>query len=158
MHYSIADQIALDDAWVAPATGPTTRLVKCNLHLSSDNTSKEATFKWFMMCLKLTSVLQGFPCLLAEAPKYNMQEFWLLLMFTIVRIEDDDARDDDKKAEDDDDEEMTESDNDGDYDEDNDVEGAKVAGPKQVKMLQMQRIKEMRQSKIPIPILMEEIK
>ncbi|GJX22246.1 retrovirus-related pol polyprotein from transposon TNT 1-94, partial [Tanacetum coccineum] len=40
---SIADQIALDDALVAPADR--LKIGKCNLHLSSDVTSKEATLQ-----------------------------------------------------------------------------------------------------------------
>ncbi|GKF33657.1 hypothetical protein Tco_0106857, partial [Tanacetum coccineum] len=43
MALSIADQIALDDALVAPADR--LKIGKCNLHLSSDVTSKEATLQ-----------------------------------------------------------------------------------------------------------------
>ncbi|GJR68205.1 hypothetical protein Tco_1299727 [Tanacetum coccineum] len=43
MEISIADQIALDDALVAPANR--LKIGKCNLRLSSDVTSKEATLQ-----------------------------------------------------------------------------------------------------------------
>ncbi|GKB91404.1 hypothetical protein Tco_0963676 [Tanacetum coccineum] len=43
MALSIADQIALDDALVAPADR--LKIGKCNLRLSSDVTSKEATLQ-----------------------------------------------------------------------------------------------------------------
>ncbi|GJR41414.1 hypothetical protein Tco_1217098 [Tanacetum coccineum] len=43
MEISIADQIALDDALVAPADR--LKIGKCNLRLSSDVTSKEATLQ-----------------------------------------------------------------------------------------------------------------
>ncbi|GJR01233.1 hypothetical protein Tco_0524217 [Tanacetum coccineum] len=43
MEISIADQIALDDALVAPADR--LKIGKCNLRLSSDITSKEATLQ-----------------------------------------------------------------------------------------------------------------
>ncbi|GJZ77492.1 hypothetical protein Tco_0642164 [Tanacetum coccineum] len=49
MEISIADQIALDDALVAPADR--LKIGKCNLRLSPDVTSKEATLhKWSTMC------------------------------------------------------------------------------------------------------------
>ncbi|GJV10293.1 hypothetical protein Tco_1351834 [Tanacetum coccineum] len=44
-----------------------------------------------------------------------------------------------------------------DEDSDNEVEGTNVEGAKSDEELHMKRIKEMRQSKIPIPILMEEM-
>ncbi|GKA99341.1 hypothetical protein Tco_0827278 [Tanacetum coccineum] len=46
MEISIADQIALDDALVAPANR--LKIGKCNLRLSSDVTSKEATLQIYM--------------------------------------------------------------------------------------------------------------
>ncbi|GKG13792.1 hypothetical protein Tco_0350752 [Tanacetum coccineum] len=53
MALSIADQIALDDALVAPADR--LKIVKCNLRLSSDVTSKEATLQVVYDVLKLTT-------------------------------------------------------------------------------------------------------
>ncbi|GJQ92095.1 integrase, catalytic region, zinc finger, CCHC-type containing protein [Tanacetum coccineum] len=52
MEISIADQIALDDALVAPADR--LKIGKCNLRLSSDVTSKEATLQVVYDVLKLT--------------------------------------------------------------------------------------------------------
>ncbi|GJU57747.1 hypothetical protein Tco_1235513 [Tanacetum coccineum] len=52
MALSIADQIALDDALVAPADR--LKIGKCNLRLSSDITSKEATLQVVYDVLKLT--------------------------------------------------------------------------------------------------------
>ncbi|GKA17903.1 hypothetical protein Tco_0697740 [Tanacetum coccineum] len=52
MEISIADQIALDDALVAPANR--LKIGKCNLRLSSDVTSKEATLQVVYDVLKLT--------------------------------------------------------------------------------------------------------
>ncbi|GJV91660.1 hypothetical protein Tco_1539473 [Tanacetum coccineum] len=85
MALSIADQIALDDALVAPADR--LKIGKCNLRLSSDITSRISnTFKWSMMCLKLTSVLQ-------QAFQVNvmlriyMRNSGLLLLFTIATSE-----------------------------------------------------------------------
>ncbi|GKA06713.1 hypothetical protein Tco_0685937 [Tanacetum coccineum] len=51
MAISIADQIALDDALVAPADR--LKIGKCNLRLSSDVTSKEATLQVVYDVLKL---------------------------------------------------------------------------------------------------------
>ncbi|GKF43822.1 hypothetical protein Tco_0130374, partial [Tanacetum coccineum] len=52
MALSIADQIALDDALVAPADR--LKIGKCNLRLSSDVTSKEVTLQVVYDVLKLT--------------------------------------------------------------------------------------------------------
>ncbi|GJV76192.1 hypothetical protein Tco_1507776 [Tanacetum coccineum] len=52
MEISIADQIALDDALVSPANR--LKIGKCNLRLSSDVTSKEATLQVAYDVLKLT--------------------------------------------------------------------------------------------------------
>ncbi|GKF65511.1 hypothetical protein Tco_0192028, partial [Tanacetum coccineum] len=54
MEISIADQIALDDALVAPADRlKISKCGKCNLCLSSDVTSKEATLQVVYDVLKL---------------------------------------------------------------------------------------------------------
>ncbi|GJV66192.1 hypothetical protein Tco_1477020 [Tanacetum coccineum] len=73
MEISIADQIALDDALVAPVD----RLMisKCNLRLSSDVTSKEATLHVVYDVLKLTPFYKAFQ-VTADAPEIYMQEFW----------------------------------------------------------------------------------
>ncbi|GJV05266.1 hypothetical protein Tco_1338835, partial [Tanacetum coccineum] len=52
MEISIADQIALDDALVAPANR--LKIGKCNLCLRSDVTSKEATLQVVYDVLKVT--------------------------------------------------------------------------------------------------------
>ncbi|GJU76915.1 hypothetical protein Tco_1273985 [Tanacetum coccineum] len=59
MALSIADQIALDDALVAPADR--LKIGKCNLRLSSDITSKEATLQVVYDVLKLTPFYKAFP-------------------------------------------------------------------------------------------------
>ncbi|GJW69821.1 hypothetical protein Tco_0126738 [Tanacetum coccineum] len=73
MALSIADQIALDDALVAPADR--LRIGKCNLRLSSDVTSKEATLQVVYDVLKITPFYKAFQ-VTADAPEIYMQEFW----------------------------------------------------------------------------------
>ncbi|GJZ21144.1 hypothetical protein Tco_0558183, partial [Tanacetum coccineum] len=72
MEISIADQIALDDALVAPADR--LKIGKCNLRLSSDVTSKEATLQVVYDVLKLTPFYKAFQ-VTADAPEIYMQEF-----------------------------------------------------------------------------------
>ncbi|GJU56844.1 hypothetical protein Tco_1234610 [Tanacetum coccineum] len=66
MAISIADQIALDDALVAPADR--LKIGKCNLRLSSDVTSKEATLQVVYDVLKLTPFYKAFQ-VTADAPE-----------------------------------------------------------------------------------------
>ncbi|GKE88372.1 hypothetical protein Tco_1565847, partial [Tanacetum coccineum] len=73
MEISIADQIALDDALVAPADR--LKIGKCNLRLSSDVTSKEATLQVVYDVLKLTPFYKAFQ-VTTDAPEIYMQEFW----------------------------------------------------------------------------------
>ncbi|GJY30072.1 hypothetical protein Tco_0413567 [Tanacetum coccineum] len=73
MEISIADQIALDDALVAPTDR--LKIGKCNLRLSSDVTSKEATLQVVYDVLKLTPFYKAFQ-VTADAPEIYMQEFW----------------------------------------------------------------------------------
>ncbi|GJW06868.1 hypothetical protein Tco_1569291 [Tanacetum coccineum] len=73
MALSIADQIALDDALVAPTDR--LKIRKCNLRLSSDVTSKEATLQVVYDVLKLTPFYKAFQ-VTADAPEIYMQEFW----------------------------------------------------------------------------------
>ncbi|GJW30130.1 hypothetical protein Tco_0047005 [Tanacetum coccineum] len=73
MEISIADQIALDDALVAPIDR--LKIGKCNLYLSSDVTSKEATLQVVYNVLKLTPFYKAFQ-VTADAPEIYMQEFW----------------------------------------------------------------------------------
>ncbi|GJZ68520.1 hypothetical protein Tco_0631760 [Tanacetum coccineum] len=61
MEISIVDQIALDDALVAPAGR--LKIGKCNLRLSSDVTSKEATLQVVYDVLKLTPFYKAFQIL-----------------------------------------------------------------------------------------------
>ncbi|GKF37908.1 hypothetical protein Tco_0114666, partial [Tanacetum coccineum] len=58
MEISKADQIALDDALFAPANR--LKISKCNLRLSSDVTSKEATLQVVYDVLKLTPFYKAF--------------------------------------------------------------------------------------------------
>ncbi|GKB55367.1 hypothetical protein Tco_0906120 [Tanacetum coccineum] len=73
MEISIADQIALDDALVAPADR--LKIGKCNLRLNSDVTSKEATLQVVYDVLKLTPFYKAFQ-VTADVPEIYMQEFW----------------------------------------------------------------------------------
>ncbi|GKC12076.1 hypothetical protein Tco_1008858 [Tanacetum coccineum] len=73
MEISKADQIALDDALVAPANR--LKIGKCNLRLSSDVTSKVATLQVVYDVLKLTPFYKAFQ-VLADVPEIYMQEFW----------------------------------------------------------------------------------
>ncbi|GKB13052.1 hypothetical protein Tco_0846975 [Tanacetum coccineum] len=73
MEISIADQIALDDALVAPADR--LKIGKCNLRLSSDVTSKEGTLQVVYDVLKLTPFYKAFQ-VTTDAPEIYMQEFW----------------------------------------------------------------------------------
>ncbi|GKF35586.1 hypothetical protein Tco_0112344, partial [Tanacetum coccineum] len=70
MALSIADQIALDDALVAPADR--LKIGKCNLCLNSDVTSKEATLQVVYDVLKLTPFYKAFQ-VTADAPQIYMQ-------------------------------------------------------------------------------------
>ncbi|GJX34722.1 hypothetical protein Tco_0246279 [Tanacetum coccineum] len=74
MKISIADQISLDDALVAPADR--LKIGKCNLRLSSDVTSKEATLQVVYDVLKLTPFYKAFQ-VTADAPEIYMQELWV---------------------------------------------------------------------------------
>ncbi|GKE05493.1 hypothetical protein Tco_1397511 [Tanacetum coccineum] len=73
MEISKADQIALDDALVAPPNR--LKIGKCNLRLSSDVTSKEATLQVVYDVLKLTPFYKAFQ-VSADVPEIYMQEFW----------------------------------------------------------------------------------
>ncbi|GJX20084.1 hypothetical protein Tco_0222761 [Tanacetum coccineum] len=73
MEISIANQIALDDALVAPANR--LKIGKCNLRLSSDVISKEATLQVVYDVLKLTPFYKAFQ-VTADVPEIYMQEFW----------------------------------------------------------------------------------
>ncbi|GKD39101.1 hypothetical protein Tco_1259308 [Tanacetum coccineum] len=74
----IADQIALDDALVAPADR--LKIGKCNLRLSSDVTSKEVTLQVVYDVLKLTPFYNAFQ---VTADGFICRNSGLLLMFTI---------------------------------------------------------------------------
>ncbi|GJR48027.1 hypothetical protein Tco_1316130 [Tanacetum coccineum] len=111
MEISKADQIALDDALVAPANR--LKIGKCNLRLSSDVTSKEATLQVVYDVLKLTPFYKAFQVSadIQDEDKNEDDEN--------VQDDDDDAKsgDDELKSQDDqddDDEAQTESEDDGD--------------------------------------------
>ncbi|GKA01367.1 hypothetical protein Tco_0674032 [Tanacetum coccineum] len=73
MDITKAEQIALDDALVAPANR--LKIGKCNLRLSSDLTSKEATLQVVYDVLKLTPFYKAFQAS-ADVLEIYMQEFW----------------------------------------------------------------------------------
>ncbi|GJU85035.1 hypothetical protein Tco_1292581 [Tanacetum coccineum] len=73
MALSIADQIALDI--IDGSTDSDFKIGKCNLRLSSDVTSKEATLQVVYDVLKLTPFYKAFQ-VTADAPEIYMQEFW----------------------------------------------------------------------------------
>ncbi|GJV01330.1 hypothetical protein Tco_1334899, partial [Tanacetum coccineum] len=64
MALSIVDQIALDDALVAPADR--LKIGKCNLRLSSDVTSKEATLQVVYDVYKAVRLRFSDPLILPE--------------------------------------------------------------------------------------------
>nr|GEW99152.1 Gag-Pol polyprotein [Tanacetum cinerariifolium] len=68
-----AQQIALDDALVAPANR--LKIRKCNHRLSSTLKSNEPTLQVVLDALKLTPFYNAFQ-ITAEVPKIYMQEFW----------------------------------------------------------------------------------
>ncbi|GJZ50185.1 hypothetical protein Tco_0604375 [Tanacetum coccineum] len=68
-----AEQIALDDALVAPANR--LKIGKSNLRLSSDLNSKEATLQVVYDVLKLTPFYKAFQ-ITTDVPEIYMQEFW----------------------------------------------------------------------------------
>ncbi|GJT04630.1 hypothetical protein Tco_0839092 [Tanacetum coccineum] len=72
MDITKAEQIALDDALVAPANR--LKIGKCNLRLSSDPKSKEATLQVVYDVLKLTPFYKAFQAS-ADVPEIYMQEF-----------------------------------------------------------------------------------
>ncbi|GKE84963.1 hypothetical protein Tco_1558705, partial [Tanacetum coccineum] len=73
MDITKAEQIALDDALVAPANR--LKIGKCNLRLSSDLKSKEATLQVVYDMLKFTPFYKAFQAS-ADVPEIYMQEFW----------------------------------------------------------------------------------
>ncbi|GJT87534.1 hypothetical protein Tco_1069251 [Tanacetum coccineum] len=73
MDITRAEQIALDDALVAPANR--LKIGKSNLRLSSDLKSKEATLQVVYDVLKLTPFYKAFQ-ITADVPEIYMQEFW----------------------------------------------------------------------------------
>ncbi|GJV38199.1 hypothetical protein Tco_1410676 [Tanacetum coccineum] len=139
----IFTKIALDDALVAPVNR--LKIGKCNLRLSSDLTSKEATLQVVYDVLKLTPFYKAFQAS-ADVLEIYMQEFWaidplvqwrdkddyssmstsyinpgdhLLRLSTSVSVCDDDDDDDD---DDEDDDANKDSDaHDDDDDDDNDA-------------------------------------
>ncbi|GJZ01086.1 hypothetical protein Tco_0519047 [Tanacetum coccineum] len=73
MDITRAEQIALDDALVAPANR--LKIGKSNFRLSSDLKSKEATLQVVYDVLKLTSFYKAFQ-ITADVLEIYMQEFW----------------------------------------------------------------------------------
>ncbi|GJR05598.1 retrovirus-related pol polyprotein from transposon TNT 1-94 [Tanacetum coccineum] len=73
MEISIADQIALDDALVAPADR--LKIGKCNLRLRLGLSLQRTTLQVVYDVLKLTPFYKAFQ-VTADAPEIYMQEFW----------------------------------------------------------------------------------
>ncbi|GJY43409.1 hypothetical protein Tco_0431622 [Tanacetum coccineum] len=73
MDITRAEQIALDDALVAPANR--LKIGKSNFRLSSDLKSKEATLQVVYDVLKLTPFYKAFQ-ITTDVPEIYMQEFW----------------------------------------------------------------------------------
>ncbi|GJS54583.1 retrovirus-related pol polyprotein from transposon TNT 1-94, partial [Tanacetum coccineum] len=73
MDITRAEQIALDDALVAPDNR--LKIGKSNFRLSSDLKSQEATFQVVYDVLKLTPFYKAFQ-ITADVPEIYMQEFW----------------------------------------------------------------------------------
>ncbi|GJW71464.1 retrovirus-related pol polyprotein from transposon TNT 1-94 [Tanacetum coccineum] len=73
MDITKVEQIALDDSLVALASR--LKISKCNLRLSSDLKSKEATLQVVYDVLKLTPFYKAFQAS-ADVPEIYMQEFW----------------------------------------------------------------------------------
>nr|GEU59205.1 hypothetical protein [Tanacetum cinerariifolium] len=73
MDITRAEQIALDDALVAPTNR--LKIGKSNIRLSSDLKSKEATLQVVYDVLKLTPFYKAFQ-ITADVPEIYMQEFW----------------------------------------------------------------------------------
>ncbi|GKE21077.1 hypothetical protein Tco_1432589 [Tanacetum coccineum] len=69
-----AQQIALDDALVAPANR--LKIGKCNHRLSSNLNSKEPTLQVVLDTLKLTYFYKAF-VITGDVPEIYMQEFWV---------------------------------------------------------------------------------
>ncbi|GJU25771.1 hypothetical protein Tco_1164392 [Tanacetum coccineum] len=84
MDITKAEQIALDDALVAPANR--LKIGKCNLRLSSDLTSKEATLQVVYDVLKLTPFYKAFQAS-ADVLEIYMQEFWAIDPFITIRFD-----------------------------------------------------------------------
>ncbi|GJZ51493.1 retrovirus-related pol polyprotein from transposon TNT 1-94 [Tanacetum coccineum] len=76
--------IALDDALVAPVNR--LKIGKCNLRLSSDLTSKEATLQVVYDVLKLTPFYKAFQAS-ADVLEIYMQEFWAIDPFITIRFD-----------------------------------------------------------------------
>ncbi|GKD57484.1 hypothetical protein Tco_1290871 [Tanacetum coccineum] len=72
MDITKAEQIALDDALVAPANR--LKIGKCNLRLRSDLTSKEATLQVVYDALNLTPFYKAFQAS-ADVLEIYMEEF-----------------------------------------------------------------------------------
>ncbi|GKC39252.1 hypothetical protein Tco_1051636, partial [Tanacetum coccineum] len=68
-----AQQIALDDALVAPANS--LKIGKCNQRLSSTLKSNEATIQVVLDALKFTPFYKAFE-VTVNVPEIYMQEFW----------------------------------------------------------------------------------
>ncbi|GKF12009.1 hypothetical protein Tco_0049935 [Tanacetum coccineum] len=72
MEILVVDQIALYDALVAPANR--LKIGKCNIRLSSDVISKEATLQVVYDVLKLNPFYKAFQ-VSVDVPEIYMQEF-----------------------------------------------------------------------------------
>ncbi|GJX11403.1 hypothetical protein Tco_0201262 [Tanacetum coccineum] len=78
---AIAQQVALDDALVAPDDRD--MIGKCNMRIDSTKTQKEATYQVVLDTLKLNPCYNAF-LITADVLEIYMHQFW----FTISKIKD----------------------------------------------------------------------
>ncbi|GKA30532.1 hypothetical protein Tco_0716837 [Tanacetum coccineum] len=83
IHTTKAQQIALDDALVAPANR--LKIGKCNQRLRFTLKSNEATIQVFLDALKLTPFYKAFE-VTANVPEIYMQEFWATWLQIFPRL------------------------------------------------------------------------
>ncbi|GKA71315.1 hypothetical protein Tco_0777454 [Tanacetum coccineum] len=81
MNPLVAQQVALDDALVAPDNRA--MIGKCNMRIEPTKTHKEATYQVVLDTLKLSPCYKAF-LVTADVPEIYMHQFW----FTISKIKD----------------------------------------------------------------------
>ncbi|GKC77835.1 hypothetical protein Tco_1128609 [Tanacetum coccineum] len=81
MNLLVSQQVALDDALVAPENCSV--IGKCNIRIEPTKTQKEATYQVALDTLKLSPCYQAF-LVTVDVPEIYMHQFW----FTISKIKD----------------------------------------------------------------------